>query len=228
MPLRSRTRALLAATATVMAACSGAGATTPGAPAAPSSTASSSTAGPSTSPSMSSPPDTPPPRSSTTSPAESSTGAAAQTAARALVALAADPGPETAAGVPFAAYVRLGLGPTLLTRTTRTAVADAGAWSIRPPGDIYRASVGPFSALDELSRHLDRVGGTQEAFAIRTGDHPDCFRHESPAPEGLTDATRVAVQAADGTIDSCIDWFSVDLFVEAGEVVAVTLDIGEP
>jgi hypothetical protein len=40
---------------------------------------------------------------------------------------------------------------------------------------------------------------------------------------------RVSVQPAAGSIDSCLDWFTVDLFVtRSGEVAAVTLDLWEP
>jgi hypothetical protein len=46
-------------------------------------------------------------------------------------------------------------------------------------------------------------------------------------PEGLESLRQQSVQPA--KTDSCLEWFSVDLFVnEDGEIAAVTLDLYEP
>lgn len=50
-----------------------------------------------------------------------------------------------------------------------------------------------------------------------------------PSPKGFEGHQRVSIQPAETTIDSCLSWFSVDLFVNGdGRIAAVTLDIWEP
>lgn len=49
-----------------------------------------------------------------------------------------------------------------------------------------------------------------------------------PAPEGYADLRRVSIQPSEESTDSCLSWFTVDLFVNRGQVVAVTLDLYEP
>lgn len=48
-------------------------------------------------------------------------------------------------------------------------------------------------------------------------------------PQPLADLRRVSVQPADGSIESCPQWFTVDLYVDgSGTVQAITLDLYEP
>lgn len=50
-----------------------------------------------------------------------------------------------------------------------------------------------------------------------------------PAPREFKDYRRVSVQPSDSSIDSCLPWFTVDLFLdEQGSVALVTLDVWEP
>lgn len=50
-----------------------------------------------------------------------------------------------------------------------------------------------------------------------------------PAPDLVSSLRRLTLRPRDETIRSCLDWFTVDLFVGGdGEVVAVTLDLYEP
>lgn len=178
----------------------------------------------------------PPSTAASTAAPTSATSSASRTATgrwdgvpAALVALAGHPGDQTAAAVGFADTVGLGLGPTLITNAPRADLAGPPAWRLDPPEGHFRASVGPFSALDTLARHLDGSGReAQRAFTVVEGDHPDCFGHSAPAPPSLAGAERIAIQPAEGTTDSCIQWFSVDAFVRDERVVAVTLDLGEP
>lgn len=142
-----------------------------------------------------------------------------------------NPSVAAAAAVPFADTVRLGLGPTLYQRVPRGDLANPDRWRITPPDNLFRASVGPFSALATARAFLDRPGAPtdpREAFAVAGGPHTNCFGNASPAPESLASADRISLTPAEGTIDSCIQWFSVDAFLVDGAIVAVTLDIGEP
>lgn len=50
-----------------------------------------------------------------------------------------------------------------------------------------------------------------------------------PPPSGLQDLRRVSVQPPEQSIESCLEWSTVDFFVdEDGLVVAITVDLWEP
>jgi hypothetical protein len=56
-----------------------------------------------------------------------------------------------------------------------------------------------------------------------------CWASRPPKQLALADLRRAGAQPAPGTFLSCIDWWTVDLFVDArGRVVAVTLDLYDP
>jgi hypothetical protein len=139
---------------------------------------------------------------------------------RTFLAFAADPGPESAALVGFADVVHLGLGNTLRVELDRAQLADARKWSIEVEADeLFRAGGGPFSALDIASRSTGDV-------QVSLGPHPHCASPPMPAPVEVAALRRVSAQ---GTSDSCLSWWTVDLFVTPeGEVAAVTLDLWEP
>ena len=85
--------------------------------------------------------------------------------------------------------------------------------------EAFRARTGPFSALEPLIDERPHV--------IVAGPHNHCASPPVPAPEGYEAHRRVSVQPADAT--SCLEWFSVDLFLEAdGTIDAITLDLYEP
>lgn len=150
--------------------------------------------------------------------------------ARALVALASSPGPETLAAAHFAPEVALGLGRRLEVVQPRDGLTRTSGWSIDAAS--FRAYAGPFNALELLAAQAaDPPLGTARgvaAFAVTVGPHPHCAGPPVPAPRGLEHLRRVSLQPATGTIDGCLEWFSVDLFVDADGIVAVTLDLWEP
>ena len=137
---------------------------------------------------------------------------------------ALDPSPATAAEVPFAAGgVSIGLGPDLLDQVPVDQLADPDSWVLEP--EVFRAYVPPFSALATVGRRPDSAGQSQ----VSVGPHPHCASPPQPHPIEVAELRRVSFQPAEGSIDSCLMWFTVDLFVNGdGEVVAVTLDIWEP
>jgi hypothetical protein len=137
---------------------------------------------------------------------------------RALIGFARSPGPETIAALPFAeGGVWLGLGDQLLLQRVQEELADPQAWVLQE--EYFRAYVGPFSALDQLARAGETV--------ISVGPHPHCASPPVPPPIQVADLRRVSVQPRD--TESCLQWWTVDLFLTPdGKVAAVTLDLWEP
>lgn len=135
----------------------------------------------------------------------------------ALEDFARDPGPETFALLPFADDVALGLGPDIDRIVSYELLAEPSTWSIDRP-DGYAEFSGPFSALERVASSDARDG--------IVGPHAHCAGPPQAAPDGFEDARRVSLQRTDAT--SCIDWWSVDLFLLDGSIVAVTLSLFGP
>ena len=127
--------------------------------------------------------------------------------------------------MPFAPEVQLGLRDAIDKTVPRTKLADKASWRI--DREEFAAAVGPFDATATL-REFAGIHTEIDPFTIGAGDYPHCNRQTFRAPE-LAGLARVTIQPRDGTIDSCISWFSVDLFVDhGGKIAAVTMDHGEP
>lgn len=131
--------------------------------------------------------------------------------------------------------VRLGLGPDLLEHRTREQLRSAGAWVLGSEDRLFRAYVGPFSALETVRRHMETAAGEglhgRDAYTVRVGPHPHCASPPVPAPRSVRHLRRVALLPSPKSISDigCLRWFSVDLFVnDAGRVRAITLDLWEP
>lgn len=132
------------------------------------------------------------------------------------------------------AGVHLGLGDEVLAYLPVATAADPAAWVIDE--DVFRAYVGPFSALDVLSRGVTDTQGDDDSLAtqkgelvVTVGEHPHCVSPAVPPPPAVEGMRRVSVQPAEGAMGSCIDWFTVDFFVhDDGAVAAITLDLWEP
>ena len=156
------------------------------------------------------------PQPTTAGPQETPT-AAEQGLVRALLEFARAPGAGTLGAVPFAERVRLGLSDRLMTERTTLDLARPDVWVLST--DPFRGHVGPFSALDLLARNTPTT--------ISVGPHPHCASPPVPPPTDLVRSRRVSVQPKD--IDTCVLWWTVDLFVSpAGRIEAVTLDLWEP
>ncbi|MFC7505388.1 hypothetical protein [Nocardioides sp. GCM10030258] len=148
---------------------------------------------------------------------------------QALVALASDPGTDTAAALPFADEVGLGLGSVIVATRPSNRLASIGAWDVDLAA--FRGHVGPFNALGLIARHVDSDGadGTLAGFTTSLGEHPHCANPPNPAPDGLAGHRRISLQPSDESIDGCLEWFTVDLFLDdTGTIDTVTLDIWEP
>lgn len=150
---------------------------------------------------------------------------------RDFISFAVDPSSETAARLPMANEVSLGLSRDIKATLDRSEAPDTSAWVLR--AKHFRARTGPFSALELIQRHAEEAGsesvGGRSAFHVSVGEHPHCASPPVPAPREFEDYRRVSVQPSDSAIDSCLSWLTVDLFLdEQGSVVAVTLDLWEP
>ena len=151
----------------------------------------------------------------------STASAADEELIQAFLRFAARPDPDSAARVPFADEVALGLGNELHVDRSRAELADEGAWSIEVGSEGFRAHVGPFSALD--------VAADAGEVVVSVGPHPHCASPSMPPPAEVADLRRVSVQPSPESGDSCLSWWTVDLFLTpGGEVAAVTMDIWEP
>ena len=136
---------------------------------------------------------------------------------RALAEFAHAPGAGTLGAVAFADRVKLGLSDRLMTERASLDLLRPDAWVLQADG--FRGHVGSFSALDLIGKDV--------ATTISVGPHPHCASPPVPPPTSLVGARRVSVQPKD--IDSCLLWWTVDLFVSAvGRIEAVTLDLWDP
>ena len=133
----------------------------------------------------------------------------------AFVALAGSPSADTASAVAFAPDVALGLGPDIVKTVSRDTLGDTATWILE--AELFRAYVGPFSALDLV----------EEPYVITVGAHPHCASAPVPPPAGFETNRRVSIQPE--SPESCLMWWTVDFFVDPdGEIGAVTLDVYEP
>lgn len=143
-----------------------------------------------------------------------------------LVAFALDPNAETASALPFAAQVHLGLGPVVVATQPRDTLRSRSAWNVDL--EAFRGYVGPFNALELIADHAGATGSL-DRFEISNGDHPHCAGPPVAPPAELADQRRLSLQPAEELIDGCLEWFTVDLFLdETDTITGVTLDLWEP
>jgi hypothetical protein len=136
----------------------------------------------------------------------------------ALVQFARSPSTTTLGEVPISATgIELGLADQLLTVRTETALSDPSSWSVDL--EAFRGWVGPFSALGLLAQ--DRPT------EVLLGPHNHCASPPVRVPADVAGLRHVSVSPTDAT--SCLEWWTVDLFLDDdGSVAAVTLDLWEP
>lgn len=145
--------------------------------------------------------------------------AGAENMVRAFLDFADQPSADAAERLPFADQVQLGLGRDLQQSRSATELADPSAWIIDE--EYFRAATGPFSALDMAAGSQDTV--------VSVGEHTHCASPPVPPPADVAALARISVQPDPERIDSCLQWWTVDFFVnETGDIEAVTLDFWEP
>lgn len=139
--------------------------------------------------------------------------------AAAIDAFANSPSPSTFDALPLAEQVTLGLGPNIITQLDAAALRDSSAWQIKMPnGELFRGTVGPSSAIELIA------SGATDELVYAVGEHPHCAGPPVAAPPGFEDHQRVSVQPQADQIESCLQWFTVDLFINDGTIEAITHD----
>ncbi len=130
----------------------------------------------------------------------------------------ADGGDGTFDELPLADEVALALGSEVVARRGRDDLVERNAWTVND--SEFRAYSGPFDILSE-------AGGP---VVVGSGVHPHCASPlPTPAPPELAQFQRVWLQPPEDSIDSCLSWSSVDLFVDdTGRIRGVSLDLWEP
>ena len=122
----------------------------------------------------------------------------------------------------------LGLGDQLIEERTAAQLADLGAWELSL--DAFQGRVGPFSAAELLRQGGDTdvlVEPAGEGVQMIVGPHDHCASPPRPISEEIDYESHLSLQPTG--IDSCLQWFTVDLFLNGdGQVVAITLDLFEP
>ena len=113
--------------------------------------------------------------------------------------------------------VELWLGNEVSVNRSLDELADPASWVFDV--EFFNAWSGPFSALDVLAR--------AEETTVLAGRHTHCAGLPLDLPDHLTPLHQVSIQPAG--IDSCLQWFAIDLFIDSNEnVSAISLDLWEP
>jgi hypothetical protein len=136
----------------------------------------------------------------------------------ALIAFARAPSEATWTDVPLARTAALGLGDTVRARRSARELRDPAAWTLNV--DLFRGRAGTASALELIA---------SEDGPLRrgSGPHPHCAAGPVLPPHEAAELTRVWVQPREP--DGCLDWWTVDLFLDDdGRIEVVTLDLWEP
>lgn len=125
------------------------------------------------------------------------------------------PGGVTAAALPLAPAVSLGLAEEIVKVVGAAELAGPEAWTIDRAD--FRAWAGPFSVLDFAN----------EPAAITIGSYARCAAPPVAAPAGFDGHRRLSIQPTEAT--SCLEWWTVDFFLsDEGLIEAITLDLFEP
>ncbi len=133
----------------------------------------------------------------------------------AFLAHAAGPSASTAAAMPFADEVDLGLRDQIITTLGASERADPSQWVLDVPE--FEGFAGPFSVLDVAA----------EPVFVTVGSHARCAAPPAPPPPDVAELRHVSIQPEEAT--SCLEWWTVDFYVDAdGLVRVVTLDLFGP
>lgn len=120
--------------------------------------------------------------------------------------------------LPLADDVLLALGSEVVARRQPTELFRRPAWVVN--SSEFAGRDGPFNIVDLVPSPLQVV----------VGPHARCAGLEAiPSPPELVAYTRIGILPLDGTVDSCLDWSAVDLYVdEEGLIRGLSLDLSEP
>jgi hypothetical protein len=136
--------------------------------------------------------------------------------ARQFYRFAADP----SLGAPFVdGDVWTGIEAGLLATTVSPARrADPSAWHLE--GE-YAERGGPFSALDVLA-------GSGGYFEVHRGIVGTCPTGDDDPPSELAGLRAISLTVPEASIDSCMNWWGVTLFLDGDAIRGVALRLGSP
>lgn len=119
----------------------------------------------------------------------------------------------------FDTPIALGLGDTLVKTVSPAKSRTADAWVLDTTG--YAEREGSVSALDLVRNNLGNL-------RVTSGPHPTCVGPTAEVPRSLSNGgSLVSIQPR--RYSTCIDWWSVDLFVnDVGQIVGVNVSLGSP
>jgi hypothetical protein len=136
--------------------------------------------------------------------------------ARVFYRFAADP----SLGAPFVdgeVWTGIEAGLTATTVSPERRV-DLAAW--RLPGE-YAERGGPFSALDVLA-------GSGGFYEVHRGVVGTCPGGNDAAPPELAGLRAISLTVPEDSIDSCLQWWGVTLFLDSDQIRGVALRLGSP
>lgn len=151
----------------------------------------------------------------------------------AFVDFALSPGTASLSELPFASIVHLGLGDRLRASLATDALLDPAQWQLPLRG--FRAAMGRASALELLAGEVRDHPSSGKLFRLSAGPHRPCRSSLiTAAPSKLEGLRQISIQPVSAATESCLQWWSVDLFLDAkgspgaGSIRGVTIDSWEP
>lgn len=146
-------------------------------------------------------------------------GQRVQALADGLLEFALHPSEETAAVLPFADEVRLGVGDRIVRTANRDELLDPATWELE--GNAFERE-GPFSALALLA------GSDVAGVSAQLRPFFQCGRDDFPAE--LYGYESFTIEPADASAERCGEWFGIYVFQHpvTEEIEAVTLVLWEP
>lgn len=136
---------------------------------------------------------------------------------QALVRFARTGDRADAAAIPIAdGGVALGLSNRLMVTRSAEELGDARGWTLQ--SEAFRGYVGPFSAIRLLEE--DRP------IRVAAGPHPHCASPPVQPHPATVRLRQLSIQPAQ--LDTCLRWWTVDVFLDDGDVAAITMDLWEP
>lgn len=148
-------------------------------------------------------------------------------AASRFIALARHFDSQAVDSMSLADAVDLSLGQRQFVRTLSDGKSDMKNWLVSVPTSFRGSAAGSLSAPEQLLSYLR--SDPKAAISVSEGPHPRCVGPKVPPAAQDSAYRQVSLQPTSNTIDSCLDWFAIDLFVdESGHVRTVDLDLYEP
>ncbi|QWC85334.1 hypothetical protein KLP28_00650 [Nocardioidaceae bacterium] len=147
-----------------------------------------------------------------------------------FVNFALRPDTQAAGTVDFADEVDLGLGTEVRRTLSGSDLGNPRRWLL--PTEGYAGRDRFLSALRQVTQQAQRALREQQdtgIFVTVAGEHDQCAADPTAPLEGYDVDQQLAVMPGARSIESCAQWFAVDLYTDdAGDIAAVRLDLVGP